>query len=153
MEWPASIACSDTADLRSQVYVVAIGSKRNEVELLKVVEWVEESSDWTNLKIIYQSRKFVLLLVSLRDGKAGRRGRQNARVWQTWLGHYLRVLSWSSLTINIFWSFTWRSVLRKVKLGGKLFQTKLLSRLSHKVCRLLSSAVLLRKFTIVYGVQ
>ena len=32
--------------------------------------------------------------------------------------------------------------------GEKLFQTKLLSRLSHKVCRLLSSPVLLRKFTI-----
>ena len=30
--------------------------------------------------------------------------------------------------------------------GEKLFQTKLLSRLSHKVCRLLSSPVLLRKF-------
>ena len=29
----------------------------------------------------------------------------------------------------------------------KLFQTKLLSRLSHKVCRLLFSPVLLRKFT------
>ena len=29
----------------------------------------------------------------------------------------------------------------------KLFQTKLLSRLSHKVCCLLSSPVLLRKFT------
>ena len=35
---------------------------------------------------------------------------------------------------------------RKVKFGVKLFQTKLLSRLSHKVCRLLSSPVLLRKF-------
>ena len=33
----------------------------------------------------------------------------------------------------------------KVKFGEKLFQTKLLSRLSHKVCRLLSSPVLLRK--------
>ena len=32
--------------------------------------------------------------------------------------------------------------------GEKLFQTNLLSRLSHKVCRLLSSPVLLRKFTI-----
>ena len=31
--------------------------------------------------------------------------------------------------------------------GVKLFQTKLLSRLSHKVCRLLSSPILLRKFT------
>ena len=32
--------------------------------------------------------------------------------------------------------------------GEKLFQTKLLSRLSHKVCRPLSSPVLLRKFTV-----
>ena len=35
---------------------------------------------------------------------------------------------------------------RKVKFGVKLFQTKLLSRLSHKVCRLLSSPVLFCKF-------
>ena len=35
-----------------------------------------------------------------------------------------------------------------MKFGEKLFQTKLLSRLSLKVCRLLSSPVLLRKFTI-----
>ena len=34
-----------------------------------------------------------------------------------------------------------------MKFGEKLFQTKLLSRLSHKVCRLLSSPVLLRKCT------
>ena len=40
-----------------------------------------------------------------------------------------------------------RSVSRKVKFGEKLFQTKLLSHLSNKVCRLLSSPVLLRKFT------
>ena len=33
-----------------------------------------------------------------------------------------------------------------MKFGEKLFETKLLSRLSHKVCRLLSSPVLLRKF-------
>ena len=37
-----------------------------------------------------------------------------------------------------------------MKFGEKLFQTKLLSRLSHKVCRLRSSPVLLRKFSIVY---
>ena len=36
-----------------------------------------------------------------------------------------------------------------MKFGERLFQTKLLSRLSHKVCRLLSSPVLLHKFTIV----
>ena len=38
---------------------------------------------------------------------------------------------------------------RKVKFGEKLLQTKLLSRLSHKGCRRLSSPVLLRKFTII----
>ena len=38
--------------------------------------------------------------------------------------------------------------LRKVKFGGKFFETKLLSRLSHKAGRLLFSPVLLRKFTI-----
>ena len=59
----------------------------------------------------------------------------------------MRVLSWSSHIINVFWSLKKRSVQRKVKFGGKFFQPKLLSRLSHKVCRLLSSPVLLRKFT------
>jgi len=44
------------------VYVLAIGRKRKEVELLKVVESVEGSSDGTNLKIINQSRQVVLLL-------------------------------------------------------------------------------------------
>ena len=38
-----------------------------------------------------------------------------------------------------------------MKYGGKVVQTKLLSRLSHKVCRLLSSPVLLLKFTIIIG--
>ena len=35
-----------------------------------------------------------------------------------------------------------------MKFGEKFFQTKLLSRLSHKVCRLLSSPVLLFQLTI-----
>ena len=39
------------------------------------------------------------LLVSLRNRTAERRGRQNACVLQTWQGYYLRVLSWSSLTL------------------------------------------------------
>ena len=52
----------------------------------------------------------LLLLVSLLNRTAGRRRRQNARVWQTWQGYFLRVLSWSSLNINVFWSFTKRSV-------------------------------------------
>ena len=48
---------------------------------------------------------------------------------------------------NFFWSLTKKSVQRKGKFDEKLFQTKLLSRLSHKICRLFSSPVLLRKFT------
>ena len=36
-----------------------------------------------------------------------------------------------------------------MKFGEKLFQTKLLSRLSHNVCRLRSSPVLLRKFSSI----
>ena len=35
-----------------------------------------------------------------------------------------------------------------MKFGGRFFQTKFLSRLSHKVCRRLSSPALLHKFTI-----
>ena len=38
----------------------------------------------------------------------------------------------------------------EVKFGKKLFRTKLLYRLSHKVCRLLPSPVLLRKFTDIH---
>ena len=38
-------------------------------------------------------------LVSVRNRTAGRRGRQNVCVWQTWQGYYLRVLSWSSINI------------------------------------------------------
>ena len=40
-----------------------------------------------------------------------------------------------------------RSVKRTMKFEANFFQTKLLSRLSHKVCRLLCSKVLLRKLT------
>ena len=39
-----------------------------------------------------------------------------------------------------------------VTLGGKGFQTELLSRLSHKVCRLLSFPVLLRLFTKIKSI-
>ena len=44
-------------------------------------------------------RLLVSELVSVRNRTAGRRGRQNVCVWQTWQGYYLRVLSWSSLNI------------------------------------------------------
>ena len=79
--------------------------------------------------------------VSLCNRMAERRGQQNACMWQTWQGYYLSVMLWSSFNINVFWS------LQKHLFKGKLFQTKLLPRLSHKVCCLLSSPVLLRTFT------
>ena len=44
-----------------------------------------------------------MTIVSLRNRTAGRRGRQNVCVWQTWQGYNLHVMSWSSLSINIFW--------------------------------------------------
>ena len=40
----------------------------------------------------------LMLIVSLRNRTAGRRGRQIACVWRTWQGYNLRVLSWSWLT-------------------------------------------------------
>ena len=55
----------------------------------------------------------------------------------------------NSLNIDILCSSTKRSVLGNVKFGGRFFQAKLLSCLSHKVCRRLSSPVLLRKFTTI----
>ena len=59
------------------------------------------------------------------------RGRQNACAWRLCVTNVTEI-----------------SVQREVKFGEKLFQTKLLSRLSHKLCRLLSSPDLLLKFTI-----
>ena len=55
----------------------------------------------------------------------------------------------NSLKIDVSYSSTKRSVQRNVKFGGSKAKAKLLSRLSHKVCRRLSSPVLLRKFTIL----
>ena len=62
----------------------------------------------------------VEVMVSLRKKMAERTGRQNACVWQTCQGYYLRVLLWSSLNI-VSWSFTKRSVKRKVKFGESFF--------------------------------
>ena len=83
----------------------------------------------------------------LRNRTAGRRGRQNAFVRQTWQGYYLRVLSWPSLNINVFWLLQKDPFKGKWSLAKRFFETKLLPRLAHKVCRLRSSPILLRKFT------
>ena len=53
----------------------------------------------------------------------------------------------NSLNIYVSCSSTKRSVQKNVKFGGSKVKAKLFSRLSHKVCRCLSSPVLLRKFT------
>ena len=51
------------------------------------------------------------------------------------------------LQLTLMFSGLYNKIRLKERFGGKVFQTKLLSRLSHKVCCLLSSPVLLRKFT------
>ena len=53
----------------------------------------------------------------------------------------------NSLNIYVSCSSTKRSVQRNVKFGGSKGKAKLFSSLSQKVCRCLSSPVLLRKFT------
>ena len=60
-----------------------------------------------------------------------------------------RVTSLSGYFLNtdVLCSSTKRSVLRNAKFGGRLFQTKSLSCLSHKVCCCLSPLILLHKFT------
>ena len=53
----------------------------------------------------------------------------------------------SDLHLTLKFSGLYKKIYLKERFGGKIFQTKLLSRLSHKVCCLLSSPVLLCKFT------
>ena len=65
---------------------------------------------WCQIRWIHYDKKkvksengffSVTAIVSLRNRTAGRRGRQNARVWQTWQGYYLRVLSWSKVQFKM----------------------------------------------------
>ena len=84
------------------------------------------SATWTT---IYPTGLIVLTVSKMRTAKR--------LCLTTSLGYYLRVLLCSLLPINAFWSFTIRSVKKRLKFGGKVFKIKLLSRLSHKVCRLL----------------
>ena len=70
--------------------------------------------------------------------------KEEACMWQMWQGYHSRgfVVIFTYTTINLFWSFTKYLFKEKWKFGGKLFETKLLPRLSQKVCRVLSSSVL-----------
>ena len=59
--------------------------------------------------------------VSLRNRTADRRGRQNACLWHTWQGHYLRVMSWSSQNINVFWSLQKNIYLKESEVWRKSY--------------------------------
>ena len=111
--------------------------------------WSPRSIPTTGNEGEFMRDPFFKLLASLRNRTAERWGRQNARVWQTWQGYYLRVLLWSSLTLMFSGLLQKDLFKRGWNLAKNVFQTNLLSRLSHKVCHLLSSPVLLRKFTII----
>ena len=90
----------------------------------------------------------ILLIVSLRNRMAEGRRWQNFCVLQMWRGYYLRYkFVGNFLNTDVLCSSTKRSVLRNAKFGGRLFQTKSLSHLSHKVCCCLSSLIVLHKFT------
>ena len=64
-------------------------------------------------------------------------------------GLLLRVLSRSSLSINVFLVFHKKFCLKEDEVWQNFFLTKILSRLSHKVGCFFSSPVLLRKFIII----
>ena len=86
----------------------------------------------------------MLLLVSLRKKRTAKR-LNVTNVTGLLLACFVR----NSPNIDVFCSSTKRSVQRNVKFGGRFFETRLLSRLSHKVYRRLSSLALLHKFIIV----
>ena len=70
-------------------------------------------------------------------------------MWQRWQGYYLCIL-WRTLLNNKCVLVVYKNVcLKKGEVWQNFFLTQLQSRLSHKVCRLLFSAVLLWKFTII----
>ena len=73
---------------------------------------------------VAQQCRILPTLVSLRKGTVERRGRQNVCVWQTWQGYYLHlhVLSWSSLNVNDFWSFTKRLCKGRWSLAERFFK-------------------------------
>ena len=76
-------------------------------------------SSWFLKHILRRHR--ALATVSLRNRATGRRRLQNACVWQNWQGYYLRVLSQSSLIINVFCSFTKRSAKKGQEVWRKVF--------------------------------
>ena len=93
------------------------------------------------------------IIVSLRNRMAGRRGRQNTCAWQKWQARTITYV----FCRDIHLALTFTSVYKKISFKGEwslaknCFKQKLLSRLLHKVCRLLSSPVRLLLITQQYG--
>ena len=85
---------------------------------------------------------------------AGRRGRQNVCVWQTWQGYYLHVSSWSLLHILCFLVFYKKISLKEREIWQKVISKQIinchacLTSVWSLDLRLLTSPVLLRKFTL-----
>ena len=85
-----------------------------------------------------------------KDGRKKRKTRVKRLCVTNVTGLWLECFACSLLDINVFCFqvFTKKSISRMWTFGGKFFQTKWLSSLAKKVCRLLSSPVLmLRLFT------
>ena len=98
---------------------------------------------------VFSCKRWLVRDLSEFTQQDGRKKRlQNARVWQTWQGNYLRVLSSvSNLCFRVFYkkislkeSEVWRKAISK--------QNYCHASVPHKVCRLLTSPVLLCKFTL-----
>ena len=109
--------------------------------------WKSKKGTWGKWKKKFSRQKGLVcirshsILVSLRNRVVGRRGRQNAYVWQTWQGYYLRALSWSSLDTNVFWIFTKKICLKEGEVWRKVISNKI-------IAMLVTQGLPLRKSTI-----
>ena len=98
---------------------------------------------WTIKRICPTS---CFITVKLRNKTAERREREDVCVTNV-TGLLLLCFVVIFTEVNISGILQKDLFIGRVKFGEKIFQTRLLSHLSHKVCRLLSSPVLLHKFT------
>ena len=95
----------------------------------KLLGW-QQSQDSQHIWALY-------VIVSSCNRTAGRRGRQNSWVWQTWQGYYLRVLLGIHLTLMFF------DLLQKdlFEVWRKVFSNQIVTLVTRGL------PVLLRKFT------
>jgi len=83
--------------------------------------WQSRSSNFFSSPAYYICTWTIL---SLSSAMAERSGRQNSRVWQTWQGYYLRVLSCSSLN-NVFWSYYQHTCLKNGEIWQRVCSNKI----------------------------